>query len=55
MSQTRLDLSKFEPLFGTWWNKIKPFALRGGFDPIYAYLKSESARGKKIAPISNLV
>lgn len=52
---TKLDWQKFEPLFGTWAKKIKPFFDRGGFDPIYEYLKKESKRGVKIAPLSNLV
>jgi len=49
---TKLDESKFKPLFGTWWEKIKPFFLSGGFDPIYEYLKKEAKRGKVIVPSS---
>ena len=50
---TNLDESKFSPLFGDWWPKIKPFFDSGGFDPIYKFLKSESTRGKQIAPLSS--
>lgn len=52
---TKLNEGSFKPLFGTWWSKIKPFFDRGGFDPIYEFLKKETKRGKKIAPNSNLV
>jgi len=52
MSKTKLDWKKFEPLFGTWAPKIKPFFDRGGFDSIYAFLRAETAKGKKIAPAS---
>ena len=52
---TKLDKSKFSPLFGTWWSKIEPFFDSGGFDTIYDKLKADSARGVKIAPISSLV
>jgi len=51
---TKLDWNKFEPLFGTWANKIRPFFMSGGFDPIYKKLKEDGLRGKKIAPISSL-
>ena len=51
--QTKLSWEKFKPLFGTWDDIIKPFFDKGGFDPIYEFLKSESKRGKKIAPLSN--
>jgi len=50
-----LDWKKFEPLFGTWALKIKPFFDLGGFDKIYEFLKKESKRGKEIAPMSSLV
>lgn len=52
---TRLNKDKFKPLFGDWWLKIEPFFDSGGFDPIYAQLKKESAMGKIIAPISGSV
>ena len=57
MSEKKTILSEeaFMPLFGSWWNKIKPFFLQGGFDPIYAELKKSSARGKKICPDSKNV
>lgn len=51
-NQTNLSWEKFAPKFGTWANKIKPFFDHGGFDPIYEFLKKESKRGKKIAPLS---
>jgi uracil DNA glycosylase len=50
---TKLDKTKFAPLFGDWWPKIEPFFIRGGLDPIYAFLKTQSQKGKKIAPASN--
>ena len=52
---SKLNWSSFEPLFGSWANKIKPFFDNSGFDPIYERLKSDSARGKCIAPLSNNV
>ena len=51
---TNLDKEKWEPLFGTWWKKIEPFFMDGGFDKIYKYLKHESRRGKVIFPSSDL-
>lgn len=43
----------FAPLFhDSWHRKIKPFIESKACDDIYAYLKSESRRGKKIAPLS---
>ena len=53
--QTKMKWESFEPKFGTYAQKIKPFFDSGGFDPIYDFLKSESARGKKIAPLSSNV
>lgn len=49
---TKLDWKQFEPKFGTWAPKIKPFFEEGGFDPIYDFLKAESQKGKQIAPHS---
>lgn len=49
---TNLSEEKFVPLFGDWWEKIRPFFIKGGFDPIYKYLKNESQRGKVILPSS---
>lgn len=37
----------------SWWNKIQPFIESEECDNIYRFLKSESKRGKKIAPISS--
>lgn len=51
---TKLDWVTFEPKFGTWAPKIKPFFDKGGFDPIFSYLKDQSREGKKIAPDSKL-
>jgi uracil-DNA glycosylase len=39
-------------LHPSWWNKLKPFIESDQCDKIYAFLKSESKRGKKVAPIS---
>jgi len=47
-----MNWETFEPKFGTWARKFKPFFDSGGFDPIYEFLKSESKRGKRIAPLS---
>jgi len=52
MSKTKLEWKKFEPLFGTRADKIKPFFDEGGFDPIYAYLRGQTQAGKKVAPAS---
>lgn len=53
--QRKLKWENFENSFGSWSNRIKPFFDSGGFEKIYAHLKSESARGKIIAPTSDLV
>ena len=45
-----LEWKNFEPRFGTWADKIKPFFDKGGFEPIYKKLKEDSNRGKKICP-----
>ncbi len=50
--KTKLEWDKFEPFFGTWASKLKPFFMKGGFNPIYEFLKFESKRGKRIAPSS---
>jgi uracil-DNA glycosylase len=50
--KTNLSEEKFAPLFGTWWQVIRPFWENGGLDPIYQQLKFDSTRGKKIAPLS---
>ena len=52
---TRLNKASFQPMFGSWWSKIEPFFLAGGFDPIYKELKQRSARGIKIFPSSENV
>lgn len=51
--QTKLSWEKFQPLFGTWDEAIKPFFDSGGLDPIYDQLKKDSKRGKRIAPLSS--
>lgn len=51
--QTNLDWKSFEPMFGTWAYKIKPFFDSSGFDGIYEFLKKESRRGISIAPKSS--
>jgi uracil-DNA glycosylase len=36
----------------SWWESIKPFIESEACDSIYAFLKAETAKGKKIAPAS---
>lgn len=55
MSETKLNWEKFEGMFGSWANRIKPFFDQGGLDPIYEKLKFEGRRGKKISPLSHNV
>ena len=55
LTKTKLSEELFSPLFGTWWSRVRPFFLSGGFDDIYKRLKSDSARGKQIAPLSSHV
>jgi len=50
---TNLDLKRFKPLFGNWWYRIEPFFLSGEMDKVYDFLKSESKKGKKLAPASS--
>jgi len=52
---TKLDWNSFSPLFGSWADRFQPFFLSGGFDNIYKKLKEDSARGKRIAPLSHNV
>lgn len=52
---TKLDWTAFSPLFGSYSEKFKKFFDDGGFDPIYEKLKSDTARGKRIAPLSSNV
>ena len=51
---SKLLWEEFEPLFGDWSRKIKPFFDKGGFDPIYTHLKKESRRGRILTPESEL-
>jgi len=51
-----MDFEKFKEHFHESWHaKIKPFIESNECDAIYKYLKSESQRGKKIAPLSQHV
>lgn len=52
---TKLSWEKFEPLFGNWASKFKPFFDKGGFDSIYEYLKDRAKLNHRIAPVSSLV
>jgi len=47
-----MEWKTLEPRLGSWADKIKPFYDRGGFIPIYEYLKKQTSLGAKIAPIS---
>ena len=48
-----MDFKKFENLFHeSWHDKMRPFIESEECDNIYKFLKSESQRGKKIAPLS---
>ena len=48
-----MDFEKFKDYFHpSWHDKMKPFIESNECDAIYKYLKSESQRGKKIAPLS---
>lgn len=50
--QTKMKENSFAPKFGSWWERIRPFWAKGGFDPIYAFLKAEAGKNKQIAPAS---
>lgn len=39
-------------LHPSWWSKLRPFIESEECDKIYAFLKAESKRGKKVAPLS---
>lgn len=52
---TELNWDLFSPLFGDWASKFKKFFDDGGFDPVYAKLKDDSSRGRRIAPLSSNV
>lgn len=50
-----MNFEKFKEQFHeSWWEKIQPFIESEECDNIYAYLKKESKRGVKIAPLSSL-
>ncbi len=49
---TKLNKSKFSPIFGDWWEYIEPFFDEGGFDPIFAHLRNRTMLGREIAPKS---
>lgn len=51
-----MNWEKFEDKFHpSWHSKIRPFIESKECDEIYAFLKKESKRGKKIAPLSEHV
>ena len=51
-----MNFEKFKELFHeSWHNKIQPFIESEECDAIYKFLKAESQRGKKIAPLSSNV
>jgi uracil-DNA glycosylase len=51
-----MNFDKFKHLFHeSWHDKIKPFIESEDCDNIYKFLKHESGRGKKIAPLSGNV
>lgn len=48
-----MDFSKFKSQFHPSWHaKMRPFIESEQCDKIYAYLKAESKRGKRVAPLS---
>ena len=48
-----MQFEKFKDLFHeSWHDKIRPFIESEECDDIYKFLKSESQRGKMIAPLS---
>jgi len=53
MTVINLDWKKFEPMFGTWASRIKPFFESGQMNKVYAFLKEQTSKGKKIAPASS--
>ena len=56
MNNTKLNWDLFSPMFGESWSpRFKRFFDEGGFDPIYEKLKSITARGKRVAPLSSNV
>jgi uracil-DNA glycosylase len=51
-----MDFEKFKSLLHeSWWKKLKPFIESESCDKIYQFLKSEAARGRKMAPLSSNV
>jgi len=49
-----MDFNKFKDQFHeSWHDKMRPFIESEECDKIYAYLKKEGGRGKKIAPLSS--
>ena len=48
-----MDWNKFKPMFDETWHEVmKPFIESEACDKLYAFLKAESMKGKKIAPLS---
>lgn len=51
-----MNWDKFKDQFHeSWHNKMRPFIESEECDKIYAYLKKEAGRGKKVAPLSSNV
>lgn len=51
-----MDFEKFkEYLHESWWDRLKPFIESEECDGIYEFLKHETGRGRKIAPLSSNV
>lgn len=51
-----MDFEKFKDQFHeSWHDKMRPFIESEECDKIYGFLKKESKRGKKIAPLSSIV
>lgn len=51
-----MDFEKFkEYLHESWWDRLKPFIESEECDKIYEFLKYQTGRGRKIAPLSSNV
>ena len=49
-----MNFEKFKGLIHeSWWNKLRPFIESKECDNIYLFLKKQSERGKRIAPLSS--
>lgn len=47
-----MEWESFEKKLGTWSEEFKPFFLKGGFEPIYDFLKSRRPLGYRVIPDS---